>query len=139
VRVYRLNAVGTEVERLHHKYKGSKGVWDQIEQFERLLSNDQTQGHSRISNLHLKRGNIPASIWKARVLHPQLGGKRSGLRYVYERFAVDGEEYAVALTIYVHQDDKNESQIRSLIQKRFSEVEATAEGLRRLESVNFGK
>jgi hypothetical protein len=66
------------------------------------------------------------------VLHPQLGGKSSGLRYVYERLWISGEECAIALTVYVHQEGAKESAIITRIRDRFDEIETTVEGLRAL-------
>lgn len=134
MRVYRHFRATTDIEKLNSKYRGNNGVKEQIHQFERLLSNDYTHGHERYPNLRLDREGAPASIWKARVHHPQLGGKRSGLRYVYERFVVAGEEYAVALTIYVHPELRKESDVQRRIRDRFADVEATPDGIRRLEA-----
>ncbi|MGH8730014.1 MAG: hypothetical protein ACREV9_18050, partial [Burkholderiales bacterium] len=112
----------TEIDALHGKYKH---VWPEIEKFERLLAANYNHGHQRVPGLHLTRDCEPASIWKARVLHPRLGGKRSGLRYVYERLWIGDEEYAVALTAYVHQEGAKESEIIARIRERFDWIETT--------------
>lgn len=46
---------------------------------------------------------------------------------------IDGEDYAVALTIYVHQDNIRESDIQARIRERSSSYEATLTGFRSLE------
>jgi hypothetical protein len=108
-------------------------IWESVHQFERLLAHGQTHGHDRYAGLRLVRGDEPAEIWKSRVIYPPLGGKSSGLRYVYERLELDGEDYAVALTIYIHQDNIRESDIQARIRERFTSYEATLTGLRGLE------
>lgn len=130
MRVCRLFKATTEIDALHGKYKN---VWDEIAKFERLLAANQILGHQRVPGLHLARDGEHASIWKARVLHPRLGGKRSGLRYVYERLWIDGEEYAVALTVYVHQEGARESEIIARIRERSGWIETTPAGLRELD------
>jgi hypothetical protein len=130
VRVFRHVQATNDVERLRKKHRA---IWESILQFERLLAHGQTHGHDRYAGLGLNRGDAPAEIWKSRVIYPPLGGKRSGLRYIYERVVIDGEDYAVALTIYVHQDDVRESEIRERIRERVQGYDATTAGLRSLE------
>jgi len=130
VRVYRSRQATNEVERLTRKYRD---LWDYIEPFERLLANGQTHGHEPYPGLRLTRSGSPLSVWKARVIVPQLGGKRSGLRYVYERLQIDDEDYAVALTIYLHQEDTKENDVRSRIRERSGSFDGTKEGLRDLD------
>lgn len=130
MRVYRLHKAISEIEGLDGKYRGT---WDEITRFERLLSNLQVHGHQRFPQLHLQRKGQPAAIWKAKVLHPQLGGKQSGLRYIYERFTLGAEEYAVALTVYIHQQRNKESEVRSRIRQRFDSFDVTPEGLQKLD------
>jgi len=130
VKVYRDPAATNEVERLATKYRSG---WEAIGQFERLLSNGKTQGHFQYPGLKLRRGDEPATIWKSKVICPELGGKSAGLRYVYERISIDGEEYAVGLTVYVHQSGINENDVRRVIRQRFALFDGTSQGLRRLE------
>ncbi|MCD6031926.1 MAG: hypothetical protein K0S78_4108 [Thermomicrobiales bacterium] len=54
-------------------------------------------------------------------------------RYVYKRLTIDGEDYAVALTIYIHQDDVRESDVRERIRERCSSYGATLNARRALE------
>lgn len=89
MRVYRAPQATNEVERLSRKHCD---LWHYVEPFERLLANGQTHGHEPYPGLRLTRGGVPASIWKARVIVPHLGGKRSGLRYVYERLQIERED-----------------------------------------------
>jgi hypothetical protein len=130
VKVYRHFQATNDVERLRKKHRD---IWESVHQFERLLAHGQTHGHDRYAGLGISRGNVPAEIWKSRVIYPPLGGKRSGLRYVYERLTIDGEDYAVALTIYIHQDDVRESAVRDRIRERCSSYDATLAALRALE------
>lgn len=130
MRVYRCFEATNEVEKLTSKYRT---VWEYVENFERLLSNGFTHGHERYSGLKLQRGDEPAAIWKSKIIYPQLGGKRSGLRYVYERLTIGEDEYAVALTVYIHQSGGRESDVIARIRQRSHSFEATAEGLRRLD------
>lgn len=130
MRVCRLFKATLEIDALHGKYKR---VWDEIAKFERLLAANQNHGHQRVPGLRLARDGEPASIWKARVLHPQLGGKSSGLRYVYERLWIEDEEYAVALTIYVHQAGARESELIARIRERSGGIESTPAGLSALD------
>lgn len=136
MRVYRLHKATNEIEGLDGKYRGT---WDEITRFERLLSHLQTHGHERMPGLQLQRHGQPAAIWKAKVLHPLLGGKSSGLRYIYERFVLGGEDYAVALTVYVHQERNKETEVRSRIRQRFESFDATTEGLRKLDGSDTDK
>lgn len=119
-----------EIDALQGKYRN---VYDAVAQFERLLAANQNHGHQRIPGLRLSRAGEPASVWKARVLHPQLGGKSSGLRYVYERLWIEGNEYAIALTVYVHQQGSKESDVIAHIRDRSERVGATVDGLRELD------
>lgn len=105
-------------------------------QFERLLSHGQTHSHTRYPILRLSRDGAPASIWKSRVIYPPLGGKSSELRYVYERLGVGGEECAVGLTVYVHQQGAKESDVVARIRERSSSFEATPEALRKLDGLD---
>ena len=130
MKVYRHFQATNDVERLRKKHRD---IWESVHQFERLLAHGQTHGHDRYPGLRLNRGDEPADIWKSRVIYPPLGGKRSGLRYVYERLTIDGEDFAVALTIYIHQDNARESGIQARIRERFTSYEATLAGLRSLE------
>ncbi len=130
MKLYRCFEATNEVVKLDMKYKG---LWESVEQFERLLSSGQTHGHQRYPGLGLQRGGEPASIWKSRVIHPQLGGKSSGLRYIYERMTINGDEYAVALTVYVHQQSIKEADVVKRIQQRCRSFEATLDGIRVLE------
>lgn len=130
MKLYRCYTATTEIERLGAKYHG---LWQSVEQFERLLSHGIIHGHDRYSGLQLYRGTEPASIWKARVIRPQLGGKRSGIRNVYERLAVYDEDYAVTLAVYLHQQSDKESEIIARIRQRSRSFEATIDGLRSLE------
>jgi len=130
VRVYRVQQATNEIVRLDGKHRS---LWESITQFERLLSNGQTHGHMPYSNLKLRRDGSPASVWKGRVIYPPLGGKRSGLRYVYERVEIGNDEYAVALTVYVHQEGNKESDAIDRIRKRSQSFEATMQGLRALD------
>ncbi|MBA2520681.1 MAG: hypothetical protein H0V24_13525 [Chloroflexia bacterium] len=81
-----------------------------------------------ISGLGFTRHDQPALVYKARVLYPPLGGKSSGLRYVYEWFRLDSTECAVVLSVYVHQGGKSDQDNRALIRQRFQSYEATADG-----------
>ncbi len=130
MKVYRHFQATNDVERLRKKHRD---IWESVLQFERLLAHGQTHGHDRYAGLRLHRGEEPADIWKSRIIYPPLGGKRSGLRYVYERLTIDGNDYAVALTIYVHQANVRESEIQARIRERFASYEATSSGLRSLE------
>lgn len=133
MKVLRVPQATSDIERLRKKHPE---LWTFIEQFERLLAHGQTHGHDRYPGLRLSRVGNPASIWKARVIYPPLGGKRSGLRYVYERLTVDDEEYAVALAVYVHQEGDKEHDIRARLVERSTSFEATKEGLKTLERAN---
>jgi hypothetical protein len=130
LKICRLPQATSEIDTLHGKYRN---VLEEIARFERLLAANQNHGHQRALGLGLTRHEEPASIWKARVLHPQLGGKCSGLRYVYERLWIDGEEYAIALTVYVHQEGMKESEVVARIRQRTRAIEGTTDGLRTLE------
>lgn len=132
MRVYRTLKATSEVEKLATKHRDA---WDAVEQFERLLSNGLTHGHERYPSLRLDRHGQPASVWKARVICQSLGGKRSGLRYVYERVAVGSEEVAIALTVYVHQSGAKESNIRETIRKRSLSFDATPDALKKLDKL----
>ena len=129
MKVYRHFQATNDIERLRKKHRD---IWESVHQFERLLAHGQTHGHDRYPGLRLIRCEVPAAIWKSRVVYPPLGGKRSGLRYVYERLTIDGEDFAVALTIYIHQDNVRESDILERIRDRFTSYEATLAGLRSL-------
>ncbi len=130
MKLYRLHQATNEVERLGRKYRD---IWRSVNQFERLLSHGQIHGHSLIPNLRLQRNGQPASIWKSRVIYPPLGGKSSGLRYVYERVQLQGEDYAVALTIYVHQEGGSEAGVIARIREHSASFDATPDGLRKLD------
>ena len=130
MKLYRHFQATNDVERLRKKHRD---IWESVLQLERLLAHGQTHGHDRYAGLRLRRDDESADIWKSRVIYPPLGGKRSGLRYVYERLTIDGEDIAVALTIYVHQDNVRESEIQARIRERFASYEATPSGLRTLE------
>lgn len=136
MRVYRLHQATNEVEQLCKKHRE---LWDSVTQFERLLSHGQTHGHVLYPKLRLTRGDGPASIWKSRIIFPPLGGKRSGLRYVYERVTIEREEHAIALAIYVHQEGGNEADVIARIRDRFGTYEATPDGLRRLDGSDTGR
>lgn len=87
-----------------------------LEMFERLMIQGVMSGHEPYAGLGCLRDGIPALTWKGRVLVPQLGGKRNGLRYIYERgIWVDGVEWAVCLAVYTHHEDASESEIRSKV------------------------
>lgn len=130
MRVYRLYEATTDVEALSTKHQG---LWDAAKKFERLLANELVPREFRLSGLGLSRHGQPAAIFKARVLYPQLRGKSSGPRYIYERFTLEDVEYAVVLIVYVHQGGKSEQENRALIKQRFQLYNATMESLRKLD------
>lgn len=107
MRLYRVRQATNEIVKLDGKHRD---LWESVTQFERLLSHGQTHGHTS-----------------------SLGGKRSGLRYVYERVTIGNEEYAVALTVYVHQEGNKESDVVDRIRKRSQFVDATPQGFRALD------
>lgn len=120
----------SEIMNLNKTYRDT---WKVIDQFERLLFSDLTHSHDRYSGLKLNRGAEPAQIFKAKVLHPQLGGKASGVRYIYERLMIDDKEYAIALTVYVHAQGTNEQEVIKRIRTRFRDYDPTPDGIRDLD------
>jgi hypothetical protein len=130
VMIRRCVAATSEIERLDAKHRD---VWKSIDEFERLLVAGLAVAHDLYPALGLRRGDESARIFKARVLCRSLGGKSSGLRYVYERLTIDGEEHAIALTVYIHQQGAKEHDIVKKIKDRFSSYDATADGIRLLE------
>lgn len=131
MRVFRLFAATNDVEALTKKHRD---IWVAARQFERVLTHGLLTREHHIPGLGLTRHDQPALISKARVLYPPLGGKSSGLRYVYERFRLNSAEYAVVLSVYVHQGGKSEQDNRALLRQRFLSYEATADGLRNLDN-----
>jgi hypothetical protein len=120
--VHRVKEAERELEKLARRYRDLPAA---VEQFERLLREDKIHGE-QYSGLGLQRDGVPASIWKSRVVVPSLGGSRSGLRYVYERFSFNGQHYAIGLVMYVHQSGIKENDVRSAIKTRFNKYEDTA-------------
>ncbi|MDQ3695751.1 MAG: hypothetical protein M3464_19350 [Chloroflexota bacterium] len=80
MRVIRLFAATNDLEVLAKKHRD---IWDAARQFERILTHGLLTREHQIPRLGLTRNDQPAAIYKARVLYPPLGGKASGLRYVY--------------------------------------------------------
>lgn len=137
MRVVRLQAATNDIVSLDAKHPT---VWAGVESFERLLAGNLMSGHNLYPGLGLKRDVSSAAIWKARVLCKNMGGKRSGLRYIYERVTFDGEDLAIALYVYLHSDGATkESQIQQRIKQRFAQVELTPEGFRHLEQADTAK
>lgn len=133
--VYRCSAATTEIEKLATKYRS---VWDNVSEFERLLATEITERHVRYPGLGLTRGPEPAAIWKARIICPELGGKSSGLRYIYERGEVAGEQIAVCLTVYVHQQSKkHEKDVVRIIRERFRQYDLTPDDIKQLERADL--
>jgi hypothetical protein len=128
--VYRCLEATRDIHTLRKKHRQILGP---IENFERILAGGRTDGHNRWNGLKLLRNDVPASIWKARVIVPQLGGASSGLRYVYERFTVADQECAIGLIVYLHQQGSKEHEIRERVRERSKSIEATAAALRDLE------
>lgn len=96
-----------------------------LSQFEHLLAADSRQGHVQYAMLGLSREGDPARVYKARVICNELGGKSSGLRYVYEQIvSPDGLNYCVCLAVYSHQSDIDENDIQSRIRRRFTSYDA---------------
>lgn len=130
MRVCRLDAATIDVERLSAKHPG---IWEVQRNVERLITHGQTQGHWRIPGLKFRRGAESASVWKAKMIYPPLGGKQSGLRCIYECITIDGVALAVVLMSYLHQGGKAEQENRKLLGRRFQSYEATTEGIRDLD------
>ncbi len=125
MKVRRAHGVKRDAKALAKKYRSF--ALD-VERFERLLGADYTIGHVPYSDLHLYRDDAPARIFKVRVHCVSLAGnsKSSGSRYVYERIATaDGDEYAVCLTIYVHQQNGKESDVQQTLGERFKSFDVT--------------
>jgi hypothetical protein len=121
MRVRRIDAIERDLRKLR-KYRS---VPKALEQFERLLAADSREGHVPYSGLHLQRGARSARIFKARVICAELGGKSSGLRYVYEQLVGDdGEDYMICLHVYSHQSAVNEQQVQNLVRERFGTYDA---------------
>lgn len=124
MKVYRVDQATRDIDKLAKRYRT---ISKNVEEFERILASGQQQGHDRYSRLELLRDGEPASIWKAKVVVPQLGGKRSGLRYIYEQINYQGEVYAIGLLAYVHQTGiKKEDQVIATIRERFAIYQDTA-------------
>jgi hypothetical protein len=123
VKVYRIGQADRDIEKLTKRYRT---IGTNVNEFERILASGQQQGHDRYSGLGLLRDGQPASIWKAKVIVPQLGGKRSGLRYIYEQIDFQGEMYAIGLMAYVHQSGMSEDQVIATIRERFGKYTDTA-------------
>lgn len=91
-------------------------------------------GHEQYPGLRLRLADSTAAIWKARMHCPAFDkGKSGGLRCIYERFAMDEDECAVVLTVYLHQDNVKEADVIKRVKERFATYEPTAEGMRSLE------
>lgn len=94
--------------------------------FENLLAQDSRDGHALYSGLGLVREDDTAKVYKVRVVCKELGGKRSGLRYVYERIvSPSGAHYCVCLAVYTHHSGIKESVVRSKVKERFMSYEAS--------------
>lgn len=82
-----------------------------IESFERLLIKGQLPPGDRYRDLKLLRGDTNANIVKFRVFVPKTGGgNQSGVRYVCEFVEVDGEEWAILLSVHLHSQGRDNEQ-----------------------------
>lgn len=125
MKVRRAYGVGRDAKALAKKYRSFAG---DLDRFERLLAADYTVGHTPYPGLRLDRDGQSVLIFKVRVQCESLAGqsKSSGVRYVYERITTaDGDEYSVALTIYVHQQGSNESDVQRILRERFRSFDVT--------------
>ena len=112
-------AAQSELDRLGKRYRSlerSFGIFCSV------LRQGQDPPGEVYSGLGLVRNENPAVIRKCRVPVAELGGKRSGLRVVYERSdqPADGAVTMHILAIYVHADDVPESEVRRRILNRFA-------------------
>lgn len=134
--LYRCLEATREIHRLRKKYRD---IVDYITPFERLLSKDMRSAHQQYPGLGLTRPAGPASIWKARVVYPPLGGASSGLRYVYERLDIEGEIVIVALKVYVHQSGIKESDVINDIRSRSGAILPSRDELSTLEKPDLSE
>ncbi len=129
MRVCRHRAVDRELKKL----KKYRDVPESLEQYERLLLHDKALAEP-YGGLSLVRGNAPAHIFKGKVIVASLGGKSSGLRYVYEVVDCDGESWAICLSLYIHQQAGNaEHEVRARIKIRCAELDVDRESLEAIE------
>lgn len=126
MRIYRTHQCDRELRRLQKNYRSTEKA---LEYFENLLRGDFSVPSDQVPGLRLHRNNVPLVVYKARVLVPELGGKNSGLRLVYEVLDTDGGRCAVELTLYVHQRGDSEREVRQRIADRCKEYEATVDSL----------
>lgn len=134
--VCRTHRATNEIDALSMKHRK---IWQDIAYFEQLLANDMTHNHARYPGLRITRGEGPASIWKARVAVEGMGGTGGGVRYVYERLTVESTEFAIALTVYLHQERGNDERIViDRIRERCALFEASMSSLRTLDHSRAG-
>lgn len=129
MRVCRHWAITRDVRKL----KKYRDIEQSLDTFERLLAADLAPSDT-YAGLRLVRGGKAAQIFKARVIVASLGGKRSGLRYVYEVVECAGETWAICLSIYVHQMAGNEEhEVRARLMSRSAEFAIDVDTLEGLE------
>jgi len=93
------------------------------------LRSDYPVKSDQIPGLQLLRGDVPLTAFKTKIPLPELRGKSSGLRFVYEELEADGGRCAVGLTLYVHQQGDNEHEVRRRIADRSRAYESTIDSL----------
>lgn len=128
MRIARCPSADREIKRLS---KGSSDVSSAVTEFERLLSEGFAPPGDRYSQLGLKRGHLDAEVWKCRVALKH-SGKKSGLRYVFERLTVNGDDWVICLGVYMHSAGVDEEhKRREAYRDRFKslDVDSDLEGL----------
>lgn len=129
MRVYQHRGASNEAISLGKKHRS---VQVDIERFERLLAADVTVGHDQIPGLRLQRDGAAAAVYKAKVHCPAFNkGKRAGLRYIYERLTLSGDQCSVLLTIYLHQEGDKEHDVLNRVRSRFADY-STEDGGRKV-------
>ncbi len=126
MRVFRLYQCNREIQSLNRKYRT---VDTDIGFVETLLRNDGHLPADPYSNLQYRRNGEPVRVFKARVLVRQLGGKRSGLRLVYEILDAGGVRCCVLLHTYLHAQDINENEVRKTILARVDSYDVSLESI----------
>lgn len=122
MRVARSDHADSTIQALSKKYRS---LSKDIEYFERLLSRGGLPPPIPYGSIDCTREGVPAQIFKSYVLVPQLGGKKNGMRYVFERLKVDGVEWAWCICAYTHHEDAKEPQIRRTIRRLHADTEIT--------------
>lgn len=127
MRVFRLHRCNREIQTLNKKYRT---VDTDIGYIETLMLNDGHLSADPYPNLQYRRNDDPVRVLKARVLVPQLGGKSSGLRLIYEVLDVSGVRCCVLLHTYLHAQDVKENEVRKTILARIDSYETSLESIR---------